>query len=341
MLAKVVEMRAVLVNLALLTSALAVIACGSSKKDDKGKSATPPDRTRIPIKVTSEPPPGVAKGLWADIGWFPEDITVITEMTRKDRMLPMVDFVKGMARSSKWPPCALAHLDKVSHYFLAARSMTSTSTVVFFAETDRKQVDDCAAKVAAKPSLKGSATVKGPVTELRALGNKGYLGWVDVAGTKVTVFDTDPKRVDEFLGAAKRIGAKHPLANPLSRANRSADQWVVGAVDIGRQYFGIPSSSFALEMSYRGSIRSGKPVPLVVKGWIEFDADSRAAQALERLETVLKAIGDKLPLEVLHNLSRKQEGSRLRIDLKLDTKALATVMRWLAEAGKTMRGLDK
>jgi len=333
----------VFVKVALVAMCLGLLACGKSKKDDSG-SANPDEaskRSRVPIKVTAQPPDGVAAALWADIGWFPADIKVITEMTRKDRMLPFVDFIKRMGRTSGWPKCAFEHLNKVDRYYMAAQSMRARSTMVFFANVERTLVDDCARKVAAKPSLKGTAHSRGPITELRALGNKAFLGWVDLDGVRVTVFDSDEKRVDAFLGAVKRIGAKHPLTRPLTSANRKADQWVVGAADLGSQYFGVPSSSFSLDMKFKGEINKGKAVPLDVSGWIDFDVDTKAREALGRMEKALAAIGDKLPLEVLQNIKRRVEGSRLRIDIKLDTAALVKVMGWLAEAGKTMRALGK
>jgi|GEM_PF-4081920 len=318
----------------LFALCLVAFAC-SSKKNDKAK--TVPDRTRIPIKVTTQPPDGVEPSLWNEVAWFPADVVNITEMTHKDRMLPMIDFARNLGRSSKWPKCAFDQLDKVDHYFMATRGARKSSTLIFFGGLQRAAFEKCARAVVARPALHGSVESHGPITVLRALGKQAYLGWVNVGGQPATIYDTDQKQVDAFLGAVKRLGPKHPLARPLATVNRKGDQWVAGATDIGSQYFGVPSSGFALEMSFHGAAHKGKPVPLDVSGWIEFDVDTRAREALSRLEKALAAIGNKLPIAVLDKLKRRVEGSRLRIELSVDSGAVAKVLRWVAEAKATMR----
>lgn len=312
------------------------VAC-SSKKDDKPKPVVP-DRTRIPIKVTTAPPDGVAPELWAEVAWFPADVVDITELTRSERMVPMIEFVRNLGRASKWPTCAFEHLAKVDHYYMVTRRDRKTDTLVFFGDIDRAAFENCARTVVARKALNGSVETRGPITVLSALGKHAYLGWVDIGGRKATIYDTTQAPVDALMGAVKRIDPTHPLARPLAAANRKADQWVAGTTDIGSQYFGVPATGYSLEMSFRGERGKGKPVPLDVSGWIEFDVDTRAREALSRLDKALAAIGDKLPMEVLNKLKRRVEGSRLRIEMSLDTRALRKVMGWVAEAKAKMGG---
>ena len=273
----------------VLLAPLTLVSSGCKSKKNKPKAlgkGAEDSRIRTNYEYSMVPevgaaPTGVDAELWADVAYFPIEVTEIGMVPRVYSMLAWVE-----TNMAYLDPVCEEVLDGVSRFYTSklAPAHDTPQTLVFYGKIDRALVERCAKSMFGVLGLADQWAVQQHETTT-IFGNgstRHVLEWAKRGEEIVVVYDTDAGRIREFFEATKRLEHDASFVDLLVGVERDdAYAEVVGRNDFGSVMTTVPSSGF------RGSFGFDPKQGMVGQFWMRFESGEEATRASAGLDALL------------------------------------------------------